>query len=156
VTLTGAGALLAIGASLAAARLIGRYGVVGTVRWSSWVMALTAASYTLIAFAPRLSLTIPLVLVFGIANGVFGAADWALALAVLPSGHDAGKDFGIWHICLVLPQVVGPITTGVLITAAEHAVSAPFAYGLSFGVAAAWFIAASVFIGRLRLHRQGV
>jgi Na+/melibiose symporter-like transporter len=154
VVLTAAGAVLAIGASFASARLIHRHGVVRTVQASSWVMALTAASYALIAVAPRLPLVAPLVLVFAIANGVFGASDWALALAVLPSGQDAGKDFGIWHICLVLPQVVGPVTTGVLITVAKRAVSAPFAYGLAFGVAAVWFVAASVFIGKLRLQRD--
>jgi Na+/melibiose symporter-like transporter len=151
-TLTAVGAVLAIAASLAAARLIGRYGVVRAVQGSSWVMAATAASYTLIAVAPRVPLVVPMVLVFGIASGVFGAADWALALAVLPRGQDAGKDFGIWHICLVLPQVIGPITTGVLITAVSHLVSRPFAYAFAFAVAAAWFIAASVFIGRLKLR----
>ena len=149
--LTGIGAVLAIAASLVTVRIIARVGVVRVVRQSSWVMALAAAGYACLAFAPQLWLVAPLLLVFGVANGVFGAADWALALAVLPAGQDAGKDMGIWHICLVLPQIVGPITTGVLITAIEHWSSAHVAYGTAFALAAAWFIAASVYVGRLRL-----
>lgn len=143
-TLTGVGAVLAIAASLVTARMIARVGVVRVVRQSSWVMALAAAGYAGAAFAPQLWLVVPLLLVFGLANGVFGAADWALALAVLPTGQDAGKDMGIWHVCLVLPQIIGPITTGVLITAVEHAASARAAYALAFAVAAAWFLAASI------------
>ncbi len=149
--LTGVGAVLAIIASLIAARLIGRMGVVAVVRRASWVMAVAAAGYACVAFAPQLWLVVVLVLVFGIANGVFGAADWALALAVLPAGRDAGKDMGIWHVCLVLPQIIAPITTGVLITVVERTASAQVAYGLAFVVAAAWFVAASVYVGRLTL-----
>ncbi|MGH3562591.1 MAG: MFS transporter [Mycobacterium sp.] len=152
--LTAAGALLAIVGSLGATRMIRRLGVVRTVQTSSWVMALTAAGYTLIAVEPRVTFVVALVLLYGVASGVFGASDWALALAVLPRGQDAGKDFGIWHVCLVLPQVIGPISTGVLITAASHVVSRPFAYGLAFGIAAAWFIAASVLVGWIRVPQR--
>lgn len=149
--LTAVGAVLAIGASLVAARLIGRLGVVAVVRRASWVMAVAAAGYAAVAFGPQLWLVVVLVLVFGIANGVFGAADWALALAVLPAEQDAGKDMGIWHVCLVLPQIIAPITTGVLITVVERTASAHVAYGLAFVIAAAWFIAASVCVGKLTL-----
>jgi Na+/melibiose symporter-like transporter len=150
-TLMGVGAVLAIAASLVTAWMIARVGVVRVVRQSSWVMALAAAGYAGAAFAPQLWLVVPLLLVFGLANGVFGAADWALALAVLPTGQDAGKDMGIWHVCLVLPQIIGPITTGVLITAIEHAASARAAYALAFAVAAAWFLAASIYVGKLQV-----
>jgi len=151
-TLLGAGAVLAIGASFAATRLIGRLGVVRTVQGSSWALAFAAVMYTLISVAPRLVFVIPVALIFAIAMGVFAASDWALALAVLPKGQDVGKDFGIWHVCMVLPNVFGPVTTGVLITVARRDVSAPFAYGLVFGFAAVWFIAASVPIGKLRIR----
>jgi hypothetical protein len=104
-----------------------------------------------VAFAAQLWLVVPLVVAFGFSNCVLGAPDWALALAVLPAELDAGKDMGIWHICLVLPQIAGPLTTGVLITVAEHIASPRIAYGLAFAVAAAWFIAGSVYVSKIRL-----
>jgi Na+/melibiose symporter-like transporter len=149
--LLGVGAVLAILASLAAAAMIRRVGAVRVVRGASWVMALSAGGYACVAFAPQLWLVVPLVVAFGFSNGVLGAADWALALAVLPAELDAGKDMGIWHICLVLPQIAGPLTTGVLITVAEHIASPRVAYGLAFAVAAAWFIAGSVYVSKIRL-----
>jgi hypothetical protein len=74
-----------------------------------------------------------------------------LALDVLPADLDAGKDMGIWHICPVLPQIAGPVTTGVLITIAKNMASERFAYGLAFAVAAAWFIAGSVYVSKIWL-----
>jgi Na+/melibiose symporter-like transporter len=149
--LLGVGAVLAIVASVAATAMIRRVGVVRVVQVASWVMASSAAGYACVAFAPRLWLVVALVVVFGLGNGALGAADWALALAVLPDDLDAGKDMGIWHICLVLPQIAGPITTGVVITIAESMASEHFAYGLAFAIAAAWFIAGSIYVNKIRL-----
>jgi Na+/melibiose symporter-like transporter len=149
--LLGVGAVLAIAASLAATAMIRHVGAVRVVQVASWVMALSAAGYACVAFAPQLWLVVALVVVFGLGNGALGAADWALALAVLPDDLDAGKDMGIWHICLVLPQIAGPITTGVVITIAERMASERFAYGLAFAVAAVWFVAGSVYVSKIRL-----
>ena len=149
--LLAAGAAVGIPASLAAAPLVRRFGPVRVVRGSGWVMALSAASCTLVAFSPAVLPVAATVLVFSAANGVFGAADWALALRVLPGGPDAGRSLGIWHICMVLPQMAGPLTTGAVIALAKDAVSAPFAYGLAFGLAACWLVAAACLVGRVRV-----
>jgi Na+/melibiose symporter-like transporter len=154
--LLGVGAVLAIAASLAATAMIRHVGAVRVVQVASWVMALSAAGYACVAFAPQLWLVVALVVVFGLGNGALGAADWALALAVLPDDLDAGKDMGIWHICLVLPQIAGPITTGVVITIAERMATERFAYGLAFAVAAVWFVAGSVYVSKIRLVPEAV
>ncbi len=149
--LLAAGALAGIPASLAAGWLIRRHGVLLVVRGAGWVMALSAACYALVAVSPAVAPVVAALLLFSVAHGAFGAADWALALRVLPGGPDAGRSLGIWHVCMVLPQMAGPMTTGVLITLAKDVVPAAFAYGLAFGVAACWFVAAALLVGRVRV-----
>jgi Na+/melibiose symporter-like transporter len=151
--LLGAGALLGIPASLIGARLVERYGIVAIVRTTSWMMAGAAISYVLIAFRPQIALLLPVALVFFAGWGAYQAMDWALALKVLPKSEAAGKDMGIWHVALVLPQILGPAATGWIITGAKIAVSARFAYTVAFGIAAVWFILSAALIGRVRLAR---
>jgi MFS family permease len=149
--LLGAGAVLAIPASLIGVRLADRYGVVRLVLATSWVMAAGALCYVLIALHPSLTLVVPVILVFSAAYGAYGAVDWALALKVLPAGQDAGKDMGIWHISMVLPQILGPAATGWLITAIKTAGSARLAYAVAFAIAAMWFTLAALLVTRVRL-----
>ncbi|MFO1082126.1 MAG: MFS transporter [Reyranellaceae bacterium] len=150
--LLGGGALLAIPASLLGVRLADRLGLVAVVRATSWVMAATATGYVLVALQPSLLAVVPLVLVYAASYGAYQAVDWALALRVLPSRAAAGKDMGIWHVSMVLPQVVGPATTGWLISGARQFVSVSFGYVLAFALAAAWFALAAWLVGRVRLR----
>jgi Na+/melibiose symporter-like transporter len=153
--LLGVGALVAIPASVAGVRAAQRHGLVPVVRWASWVMATAAAAYVAIAFAPHLALVVPVVIVFGAGWSAYQAVDWALAIAVLPSGADAGKDMGIWHVSMVLPQIVGPVSAGWLISWLSAAASGRVAYTAAFGVAAAWFILAAALVARVRLANPG-
>jgi MFS family permease len=148
------GAALAIPASLVGVRLADRHGLVAITRIASWLMAAAAICYVLIALSPSLLLVIPVVMLFAAANGAYGAVDWALALRVLPAGRDAGKDMGIWHICMVLPQVVGQATSGWLISGIKVTVSARLAYAVAFGIAALWFILAAWLVTRVRLRER--
>ena len=151
--LLGFGALLGIPASLAAARLADRYGIIAIVRATSWMMAVAAIAYVLIAFHPGIALTAPVFLVFFAGWGAYQAIDWALALKVLPRSETAGKDMGIWHVALVLPQILGPAVTGWIITGAKLAVSARFAYALAFAIAALWFSLSALLVARVELPR---
>jgi MFS family permease len=45
---------------------------------------------------------------FGAGWGVFQAVDWALAVNLLPPGG-AARYMAIWHLCLILPQVIAPM-----------------------------------------------
>ena len=149
--LFGVGAVLAIPASLAGVRLAERVGIVRVVWLTSWIMAAAAIGYVLIALYPRLYLVVPLVLLFSVAFGAYGAVDWALALRVLPAGMDAGKDMGIWHISMVLPQMIGPGLTGWLITGLSVAASPRLGYVAAFALAAFWFVLAAILVRRVRL-----
>ena len=53
--------------------------------------------------------------VFGIGYGGFCAIDFCLVMDVLPEQGDAGKDLGIWHIALVLPQATAAPFGGFLL-----------------------------------------
>ena len=151
--LLGLGAMLGIPASLVAARLADRYGIVAIVKATSWMMALAAIAYVLIAFNPHVGLAAPVFLVYFAGWGAYQAVDWALALKVLPRSETAGKDMGIWHVALVLPQILGPALTGWIITGARLAVSARFAYALAFAIAALWFSLSAILVARVKLPR---
>jgi hypothetical protein len=105
----------------------------------------------LIALRPGLALVVPVILVFSAAYGAYGAVDWALALRVLPAGQDVGKDMGIWHVAMVLPQILGPAATGWLITGIKAVGSPQLAYAVAFAIAAVWFTLAAMLVARVRL-----
>ena len=81
----GIGALLGIPASLVAARLSARWGIVAIVRTTNWMMAGSAIAYVLIALHPYPALMAPVALVYfsglgrlpggGLGVGVAGAAE---------------------------------------------------------------------------------
>lgn len=151
--LLGAGALFAIPASLWSVRLADRHGIVEIVKLTSWIMAAAVIGYVLVVLRPSLYFVAPLVVVFAAAYGAYQAVDWALALQVLPSRDAAGKDMGVWHVSMVLPQILGPAGTGWIISWAKGAVSPSFAYVLAFVIASIWFVLAALLVGRIKLSR---
>ncbi|HUC70572.1 MAG TPA: hypothetical protein VMS01_05215, partial [Stellaceae bacterium] len=138
-------------ASLVAAWLTSRYGIVAIVRTTNWMMAAAAIAYVLTGLRPHLVAMAAVALVYFSGWGAYQAVDWALALRVLPKTEAAGKDMGIWHVALVLPQILGPASTGWIISGAKWAVSARFAYTLAFAIAALWFSLSAVLVARVRL-----
>ena len=143
------GALLSVPASLYGIALAKRRGTVAIVRASNWIMAGAAIAYVLIALRPSVVLVAPVVMVFAVAYGAYQAADWALAIDVLPDLDAAGKDMGVWHISMVLPQIIGPTVTGWLISGLKQAQSAQFAYTTAFALAAIWFVLAALLVGKV-------
>ena len=53
---------------------------------------------------------------YGVGYGAYFSVDWALACDVLPNQDDAGKDMGIWHISMVLPQTFAPALAGYILS----------------------------------------
>lgn len=149
--LLGTGAVLAIPASMIGVWLAEKYGIVRFVSFMSWIMCAAVSCFALIAINPNLPLVAVLAIVFAIAGGAYGAIDWALALKVLPAGQDAGKDMGIWHVSMVVPQILGPAAMGWMISAIEAAASARVAYAVAFAIAALWFAPAALLVNRVRL-----
>jgi hypothetical protein len=79
----------------------------------------------------------------------YQTADWALAVDVLPRAHDAGKDMGIWHVALVLPQVVATPVSGILLDRLKP-VSLSVACTALFLMAAFRFVLGTALIARVR------
>src|ERR1700733_13224382 len=73
---------------------------------------------------------------------------------VLPSGGAAGKDMGIWHVSLVLPQIVGSAVIGWMITELSPWITTRFAYASAFALCGLLPVAASVLINRIRCTKD--
>lgn len=86
---------------------------------------------------------------FGVGYGAYQAVDWALAIDVLPPGGDAAKDMGLWHVALVLPQVLAPALSGALLGLLKPW-SLLGGYAAVFAVSAKWCLLGTVLVSRIR------
>jgi Major Facilitator Superfamily len=91
--LLGIGAVLAVPASVIGVRLAARHGLVRLTQVTSWIMAICALYFALIAFYPGLALIVPVMLIYAAAFGAYQAVAWALALKVLPSAEAEGHGY---------------------------------------------------------------
>jgi len=68
--------------------------------------------------------TIPQVLIagaiFGLGYGAYISVDWALGTDVLPNKKSAGKEMGVWHIAMTLPQTIAAPFASALILSYGH------------------------------------
>lgn len=121
------------------------------VMFSSAVMAVSSVLYLGGAADPALWLIWSSALLFGVGSQIYAAVDWGLALDVLPAGTDAGKDMGIWHASLVLPQIFGPPLSAFVLTSLKS-YPASVGYTAIFALSAFWFVLGSVLVSRVRLR----
>ena len=135
--------------SLLAGALSDHFGRKPLVYWSGGVMALASLLFIGVGHAPSVAAMFWIGGLFGIGYGAYQAVDWALAIDVLPQGGSAAKDMGIWHVSLVLPQVLAPALTGVILSSLKQD-SLLLGYTVVFMVTAAWFILGTVFVRQIR------
>jgi MFS family permease len=140
--------------SIIAGRLSDRYGRKPLVYLSGGLMALATTIFIPIAFFPSLAATFAIGALFGLGYGAYQAVDWALAIDVLPGDEDAAKDMGIWHVALVLPQIIAPALTGLTLNALKPT-SLLLGYTVVFAMTALWFVLGTVFVRRIRGGFQG-
>jgi len=92
--------------------------------------------------------------IFGLGYGAYESVDWALASDVLPSMDDFAKDMGVWHVAMVLPQVISTPIAGVLLDhfqAVGRAQNTPnLGYTVIFCVAVIYFILGTVFVRQIK------
>lgn len=145
------GTIIAAGivTALVAGRLSDRWGRKPLVYLSGGTMALASIVFVAVAFLPALSFMFVVGAVFGLGYGAYQAVDWALAVDVLPGGESAARDMGIWHVAIVLPQVIAPAVTGFTLTTFKP-VSLLLGYTVVFVMTAAWFVLGTVFVRRVR------
>ena len=116
---------------------------------SGALMALGSLAFVFAGYGRSLPWMFAVGAVFGIGYGAYQAVDWALAIDVLPPGGDAGRDMGIWHVALVLPQVLAPALSGLLL-AAFKPLPPVIGYTVVFAVTAVWFVLGTVLVSRVR------
>ena len=138
-----------IPAGIIAGPLSDRYGRKAIVSTSSFIMALATLSYVGVALHRSWLFTILVAVIFGIGNGAYQVVDWALAIDVLPTKEDAGKDMGIWHVSIVLPQVLGPAMTGTLLDWLKS-ISLLMGYQVTFIMTGIWLLLGAAFVRRIK------
>ena len=70
--------------------------------------AMLAVSALIFSLTRSTTMALAMGFLFGAGWGVFQAVDWALAVNLLPPGG-AARYMAIWHLCLILPQVIAPL-----------------------------------------------
>ncbi len=95
--------------------------------------------------------------VFGLGYGAYESVDWALASDVLPSMDDYAKDMGVWHVAMVLPQVIATPIAGFLLDNFQHVGKVQnipnLGYTVIFLVAVVYFIFGTVFVNQIKKVR---
>ncbi|HEX5690943.1 MAG TPA: MFS transporter [Roseiflexaceae bacterium] len=135
--------------SMIAGSLSDRYGRKPMVYLSGGLMALAAIIFIAVALFPSLLFTFVVGALFGVGYGAYQAVDWALAIDVLPGGEDAAKDMGIWHVAIVLPQILAPAITGLTLNALKGR-SLLLGYTVVFVLTAIWFVLGTVFVQQIK------
>ncbi len=135
--------------SLIAGSLSDRYGRKPLVYISGAIMAVASIIFIAVALAPSMAFTFAVGALFGFGYGAYQAVDWALAIDVLPGGEDAAKDMGIWHVAMVLPQILAPAITGITLNAVKGT-SLLLGYTVVFIMTAVWFVLGTVFVRQIK------
>ncbi len=135
--------------SYLAGKLSDRYGRKPLVYLSGGLMAVASLIFIINGFRPSLTFTHWIGALFGIGFGAYQAVDWALAIDVLPKGESAARDMGIWHIALVLPQILAPAVTGITLSLFKDK-SLLLGYTIVFAMTAVWFILGTVLVRYIR------
>jgi len=142
----------AIATSLIAGILSDKYGRKPLAYAASLTLGIMATVFT---FSHSFALSILVGVVFGFAYGAYESLSWALAADALPSHSDHGKDMGLWHIAVVLPQIVATPLAGFLLDqfySISTATSLPrmMGYVIIFIIAVVYFISGSIFLKEIK------
>jgi len=95
--------------SLVAGHATSRFGYKPLIYAACTCMAGVYIGYTVIH---EFQYVVALGVVYGSSNGVYLAADYALAVACLPNKEDGAKDLALWGIAAFLGTMFGPCITG--------------------------------------------
>ena len=112
-------------------------------------------------FSHSLLYTFIVAAIYGLGYGAYVSVDWALACDALPNPEDAGKDMGIWHISMVLPQTFAPAMAGYVLehVGTTHVVNGVSQYPVvgyqaAFGLGAFFLLLGIIFLHNVRERRD--
>ncbi len=141
----------AIVSTLAAGILSDRHGRKIMVYLAGALMGLVALVFVVFH---SFTLAVLMGVIFGLGYGAYESVDWALASDILPSMDDYAKDMGVWHVAMVLPQVLATPIAGFLLDNFQRvgkAQSIPnLGYTVIFLVAVVYFILGTVFVKQIK------
>ena len=89
-------------------------------------------------------------LAFGVASGCYAAVDFAMVLDVLPNSKTIARDLGVWHVSLVLPQLLSTPLSGSLLDTMRKNVSVQAGYSSIFFLSGVWFLLSTVLVIKIR------
>ena len=118
---------------------------------STGCMALAALAFVV---APGQLPLWPLGVLFGLGYGGYMSVDAALAIDVLPSQSDAGKDLGIWGAASTLPGIVAPLLGSAIIVLASAVGETALGYRGVFGLATLFLAVGAALILKVREARR--
>jgi MFS family permease len=90
--------------ALIAGQLVDRFGRVKIAVAGGLIQACAAIGF---AISRDYATTLACGLVFGLGQGAFLVADWALVSVVLPSRSNFGRDMAVWHVSMVATGLFG-------------------------------------------------
>lgn len=134
-----------------------RWGRKRIVFLAGMVMAAAALAFAATTFFHVATLTAVFVIgiFWGLGYGAYVSVDWALGTDVLPDKEDAGKDMGIWHLSMVVPQAVSPLLGGLILN--QFAIGKdsyrPAGYALVFLCATVVLVLSATLIWRVKRGR---
>jgi len=112
-------------------------------------------------FSHSLTYTFIIGALYGVGYGAYFSVDWALACDTLPNVDNAGKDMGIWHISMVLPQTLAPFIAGFVLQHVGHSIVvegtrhyALQAYQAAFTLGAIFLMLGAFFLRNVRDRRE--
>jgi MFS family permease len=152
---TAALAVLALGGAASSAFVLGvvsdrlrsRLGRVPLVCAATTCMSLAALAFVVFPVGAPLW---PMGVLFGVGLGAYFSVDWALAVDVLPSSDNVGKDMGIWSIATTLPAIIAPFVGAVVLNFAGLTGQTALGYRSVFILAVVLLILGAIFVLRVR------
>lgn len=141
----------AIATSLLAGVLSDQYGRKPIAYAAGLALGIMCMVFTL---SHSFALSILVGVVFGLGYGAYDSVAWAMASDALPSASDHGKDMGIWHTAVVLPQVIATPIGGFLLDHFQVAGAAQnvphMGYVVIFIIAVVYFMLGSICLKKIK------
>ena len=88
--------------------------------------------------------------IFGLASGCYAAVDFAMVLDVLPNSKMIARDLGVWHVSLVLPQLLSTPLSGGLLDTVRKNVSVQAGFSSIFFLSGVWFLLSTILVVKIR------